>query len=113
MDIKSIPIQGPGLWFGKNKNNIILVYETSVQDGKNRSIMEYCKHDNVPIGEWFNIVIVTFLKRIELYINGRLTTTCVFKGLPITNYGNLYFNAAGGFKGELKCFRYINKKIRT
>lgn len=107
-----IPKQCPGIWMTPKHNNLRIVFNTDIlHKNENNNYLEYCQINNIPIGRWIHISIVLVDKSVELYLNGLLVRTCVFKGKPIFNKGPLQLCYLGGFQGKLKNFRYISSQL--
>lgn len=101
-------LQMPGVWLGKDTNELIVNVNTFSPTDVNRNIIERCQIDNIPINKWFHISIVLINKNLDIYLNGRLKNRCQLDGVPKENYGDLYINIDGGFDGFLSKMRYFN-----
>ena len=100
--------QAPALYFADDINNLRAVVTTTNADGLQ---LEYCDIMNVPIKEWFNIVMVINGNFMVLYINGRMERTCVFNGVVKNNNGPLSVNSPRGFNGLLAKLEYFGKAL--
>ena len=109
----SVGKQSPGIWMTPNQNNLRVVFTTKrlSKDNEIKDYLEYCQINDIPIGVWCHISIVLVNKTVEIYLNGNLVRTCVFKGKPEMNKGPLQVSYSGGFNGQLRNFRYIGEKL--
>lgn len=74
------------------------------------ALLEYADLEDIPIGEWFQVVVVVTAKRMELYLNGQLAQTYVFVGscdftTCTTNDG--YFAPNVRYQARMTNFRYM------
>jgi hypothetical protein len=123
LSFNNVPEQYPGIWLGDKVNNLRIALTTDVpvnacsiakssSSDKNsvtetsRSI-EYLEMKNVPIGEWFHIVVVLRDRTVELYLNGQLTNTKVLIGNPVPSIDNGYLGVGSTVSGKLSTFRYM------
>ena len=82
-------------------------------DSSDTSLLEYADLEDIPIGEWFQLVVVVTAKRMELYLNGQLAQTYVFIGSCdyakkscITNDG-FFAPSNVRYQARLTNFRYM------
>lgn len=111
----SVSKQCPGIWMTPNQNNLRVVFNTKRLDKENnlKTFLEYCQINDIPIGRWCHISVVLINKTVEIYLNGELVRTCIFKGEPEFNTGPLQVSYSGGFNGNIKNLRYIGKKLES
>lgn len=98
----SWPLRAPGVWLNPDKN-AIRVYMNSYKE-----ISEYVDVENIPIGKWFNLILVLKDRNMDVYINGNLKRSLKLQGIPKQNYGDLYVNAFGGYSGQISRLRYYD-----
>lgn len=65
----------------KELNNLI-VQVTSLAGSS--SITNTCSVDNVPLQAWVNVLVSVYGRSIDVYIDGKLTKTCVMPGTAIS-----------------------------
>jgi len=122
LSFNNIPEQYPGIWLGDKVNNLRIALTTdvplnacsvakSVLDKNSitetsRSI-EYLEMKNVPVGEWFHIVVVLRERTVELYLNGHLVSTKILIGNPVQSIDNGYLGVGSTVSGKLCTFRYM------
>lgn len=95
-------IQCPGLWIGKNSNELRLYINTF---GINS---EYIQIKNLPLKKWFCFIYTQTNFVADVYINGRLKEQKELRTLPRQNYSNLYINQNEGFEGYISNLSYYN-----
>jgi hypothetical protein len=78
---------------------------TKAADG---SIIHNCSVTNVPIQKWVNLLISTYGRTLDVYLDGKLVKTCVLPGVPKINQdASVYVTPAGGFAGWTAKFQYF------
>ena len=79
----------PSLALGAMQNNLIVstaVYPTnSGSSGTTSPINHTCTVDNIPLQRWVNIIVSLNGRTMDVYINGKLTRTCVLPGVAKVN----------------------------
>ena len=65
---------GPELILGANENTITAIVDTG--NGPT-----YCQVAQVPIQTWVNVIVVLNQQALDVYIDGKLTRTCVLPGV--------------------------------
>lgn len=92
----------PSLSLAAMQNNLIVatsVYPTSEQDVET-PISHTCTVDNIPLQRWVNIIVSLNGRTMDVYINGKLTRTCVLPGVPKMNpEADVVITPSGGFSG--------------
>jgi hypothetical protein len=62
---------------------------------------------NVPIQKWVNVLISTYGRSLDIYIDGKLVRTCVLPGVArIESSTPVYITPNGGFAGWTAKFQY-------
>ena len=105
--------QAPGIWLQRVDSDLRIVVKMNTfntyEGCKGESCyIEKCSIGNIPLNKWIHLNLVVINKNVDLYINGYLKKRCLLKGLPFQNFGDVYLNAFGGFKGFLSRVRYFN-----
>jgi hypothetical protein len=77
-----------------------------------------CDIENVPLNRWFHLAITVKDDSVEVYIDGKLSKSCVYENLPLISKGDLWITNKGGFDGKLTQFKVIpyyltHSEIRT
>jgi hypothetical protein len=76
--------------------------------GTGKNIIHTCKVTNVPIQKWVNLLISTYGRTLDVYLDGKLVKTCVMPGIAkINSDANLYVTPLGGFYGWTSKFQYF------
>jgi hypothetical protein len=92
----------PSLSLAAMQNNLIVataVYPTSEQEVET-PISHTCTVDNIPLQRWVNIIVSLNGRTMDVYINGKLTRTCVLPGVPRINpEADVVITPSGGFSG--------------
>jgi hypothetical protein len=75
--------------------------------GTDGSIIHTCSVSNIPIQKWVNLLISTYGRTLDVYLDGKLVKTCVLPGVTkINENANVYVTPAGGFSGWTSKFQY-------
>jgi hypothetical protein len=76
--------------------------------GSGDNIIHNCKVTNIPIQKWVNLLISTYGRTLDVYLDGKLVKTCVLPGIvKINNAANVYVTPLGGFYGWTSKFQYF------
>jgi hypothetical protein len=71
------------------------------------SVVHTCKISNVPIQKWVNLLISTYGRSLDVYIDGKLVKTCLLPGIAkINSTAPIYITPNGGFNGWTSKFQY-------
>jgi len=72
------------------------------------SVNHTCNVSNIPIQKWVNLLISTYGRTLDLYLDGKLVQTCVLPGVAKINPdANVYVTPSGGFAGWTAKFQYF------
>lgn len=97
----------PKVSLGANENDLNVSMKL---DGGDNTFM--CGLPNVPLQRWTNIIITLNGRSMDLYLNGKLTRTCLLKDVPsIDATSNLLLTPNGGFSGYTTNFKYWSDTI--
>jgi len=79
--------------------------------GIKTSISKLCKVNRIPTQKWVNIIVSLSSVSVDMYIDGKLSKTCLVNGIPETISGqNVYISPGGiGFSGWNAKFEYWAK----
>ncbi len=92
----------PKVSLGANENDLNVSMKL---DGGDNTFM--CGLPNVPLQRWTSIIITLNGRSMDLYLNGKLTRTCLLKDVPsIDSTSNLLLTPNGGFSGYTTNFKY-------
>ena len=62
---------------------------------------DQCVLKDVPLQKWVHIVVSVYNNTCDIYIDGKLGSSCVLKGFPQLNQGDLHIAPDGGFGGRI------------
>jgi hypothetical protein len=97
----------PKVSLGANENDLNVSMKL---DGGSNTFM--CGLPNVPLQRWTNIIITLNGRSMDLYLNGKLTRTCLLKEVPnIDTTSNLLLTPNGGFSGYTTNFKYWSDTV--
>jgi len=66
-----------------------------------------CMVANIPIQKWVNVLISTYGRSLDIYIDGKLVRTCVLPGVArVESSTPVYITPNGGFSGWTAKFQY-------
>lgn len=83
-------------------------------DGSGNQVSDtfMCGMSNMPLQRWTNIIMTLNGRSMDLYLNGKLTRTCILKGVPnVDNTSDLLLTPNGGFIGYTTNFKYWSDTI--
>jgi len=125
-DTQSISVSGvsgsnpcPAVILGSVENNIsilltcyagssVVTTSDDVTSADGSTIIHTCTVSNIPIQKWVNLLISTYGRTLDVYLDGKLVKTCVLPGVPkINQNSNVYVTPAGGFSGWTGKFQYF------
>jgi hypothetical protein len=76
------------------------------------SITHHCNVSNVPIQKWVNLLISTYGRTLDVYLDGKLVKTCVMPGVAkINTTSDVFITPNGGFSGWTTSFQYFATSI--
>lgn len=96
------PNSSPGLYLIEGKNTLVIAMNTF------NSIIEEIHINDIPLNKWINVGIRVKGLVMDTYINGTIVNRHQFKSVPKQNYGDVFINHGGGFKGDLSDLRYFH-----
>jgi len=71
------------------------------------SIVHTCNVSNIPLQKWVNLLVSTYGRTLDVYLDGKLVKTCVLPGIPMINQNaDVYVTPSGGFSGWTAKFQY-------
>ena len=98
--------RNPGLWIRPNERKLHIRSKTSnsVNDGIMATKFTF------DLDTWYHVAIVIDKKEMKFYVNGQLSESYTFSGIPHTN-GDLYLHLEGGYSGKTANLEYISKAM--
>jgi len=102
----------PSIVLGAIENNVKI--ETTVYPSaqSKKSSTHTCNVANVPIQKWVNLIVSLYGRTLDVYIDGKLTRTCVLPGVAkIANNAPVYVTPLGGFSGYTSNIHYYGDAV--
>lgn len=114
---------GPGIYIQPSKTTTnssaanMVIFMNTVSSKPNpkdySSIYETIQVNDVPMNNWFNLMVRLENKVMDVYINGTITQRLIFTDVPLQNYDDVYVCSNGGFAGYLSDLRYFNYALNV
>lgn len=109
----------PGVWLYPKNNNIMVRVDThgnknNMNPSKDKNLIKKelpCDIDNIPVQRWVHVAIVLMNRTLDVYINGKLTRSCLLENVPKFNDGNMFINQNGGYDGLISDLMYSNQAL--
>lgn len=102
----------PSIVLGAIENNVKIettVYPSSTSDSGSTHT---CNVANVPIQKWVNLIVSLYGRTLDVYIDGKLTRTCVLPGVAkISPNAPVYVTPLGGFSGYTSNINYYGDAL--
>jgi hypothetical protein len=105
----------PSIWLRKNTNTLVVQVglDTILGDGSDK--IDRCEFKNFPLQKWVNLNVSMRNNVLDIFIDGTLVKSCILKGSPTINSGDLHvFNQGpngSGFLGYISRLEYTNKAL--
>jgi hypothetical protein len=66
---------------------------------------------DLPLQKWTHVSINYYSNNIDIYMDGKLSSSCKLNIIPVINLRNMIITPNGGFDGELSNIIYTNIKL--
>jgi len=86
---------------GKEENDL------SIDIGLEKNKKHTCEVPNIPIQKWVSCIVSIYGRSLDVYLNGKLTRTCILENVAKTNNNDVKITPDGGFMGYTSSFQYI------
>lgn len=101
----------PSVTLGANRNDVSISLtcypSTESSSSGNNSVVHNCKLQNIPIQKWNNLLFSVYGKSMDVYLDGKLTRTCILPGTAkVTDSSNVFVTPGGGFSGQTAKLQY-------
>ena len=109
----------PSIWLRKNTNTLVVQVglDTILDSSNNGSEIDQCEFKNFPLQKWVNLNVSMRNNVLDIFIDGTLVKSCILKGSPTINDGDLHvFNkgpSGDGFNGYISRLEYTNKALNS
>jgi hypothetical protein len=70
-----------------------------------------CIVRDFPLQKWVHVVVSVYNNITDIYIDGKLQSSCVLKGFPDVGSGDLHINPDGGFDGSIGKMVFVNTSL--
>jgi hypothetical protein len=70
-----------------------------------------CLVDNIPLQKWIHVVVSVYNNIVDIYTDGKLSSSCVLRGFPLATNGDLRIVPEGGFSGSLSSMVVVNSAL--
>ena len=96
-----------------NYDNLYNIYNTNKEHFNSELAVSECSIYNIPIQRWSHYSINIVDNMVEVYIDGKLDTSCNLDVINKINTSSLIINPNGGFSGNLSNIYYSNIRLST
>ena len=103
----NFPNNAPGLYLAPYTNTLVVMMNTF------NEINEEIHIPDIPLNKWVNVIMRCTNKTFDVFINGIITRSVTFIGVPKQNYGDVYVAMNGGFDGYISNLMYFNHSLGT
>ena len=95
-------------YFNKNTGKMGTKIDCSTCSGNGSSKMSTCTVSNFPLQKWVNLTVSVYGRTLDVYLDGKLTHTCVLPGpANMNNLNNIVITPQGaGFDGYTSDLTY-------
>lgn len=98
--------RAPGLWLYPDTNALHARINTFASPN------EGCDIKNIPLQKWVHIAYVLNNRTVDMYIDGKLERSCVLRGVPKLNDGEVHVCDNGGFFGKISNLVYFRYGLK-
>lgn len=70
-----------------------------------------CLVEDFPLQKWVHVVISQYNQVVDIYVDGKLRSSCVMPGFPMLTQENLVLSPDGGFSGQMTNVSYYNTAL--
>jgi hypothetical protein len=70
-----------------------------------------CFVENFPLQKWVHLVVSQYNNVIDIYVDGKLHSSCSLPGFPDPGTGSLVLSPEGGYSGQMSSVVYINSAM--
>ena len=121
----------PSIWLKGGENTLVVLtgldtlvtkdncVSESESECDNNDMVDRCEVKNFPLQRWVNVNVSLRNNVLDIFMDGSLKKSCILKGFPTTNVGDLHVFKPGtdsegpGFNGYISKLEYTNKALST
>ena len=93
-------------------NMTVTTKESFATDTTKASIsVGICSVDELPLQRWVHVVVSVYNNIVDIYIDGKLSSSCVLKGFPLASTSDLRIVPEGGFSGSIANVVSVNSAL--
>ena len=70
-----------------------------------------CLVEDFPLQKWVHVVVSQYNQVVDIYVDGKLRSSCVMPGFPMLTQENLVLSPDGGFSGQMTNVTYYNTAL--
>ena len=107
----------PNVMLSSNTNSLKVLI--NVEDNLNNiegnddddSLINVCEVKDIPLQRWVNVNLSLNNKVMDIFMDGKLSKTCIINGYPKPNIGSMDITPNGGFNGFISSVRFSNSSL--
>jgi len=70
-----------------------------------------CFVEDFPLQKWVHLVVSQYNNVIDIYVDGKLRSSCSLPGFPDPGTGSLVLSPEGGYSGQMSSVVYVNSAM--
>lgn len=83
--------------------------EQELEEAKRQEqLFDTCYVRNIPMQKWTNITLSVYQNTVDIYVDGKLSSSCNLKGFPQPNKNDLLIAPLEGFDGYMSNTKFFN-----
>ena len=103
--------QGPLVSFAATQNNIDIEVDVYPNTNEDSNVTHTCTVTNVPLQKWVNVMLSVYNKTLDVYIDGKLSRSCLLPGVPrLSRSEDIIVTPDGGFTGNTAGFQFWDEE---
>ena len=108
----------PNVMLSSNTNSlkVLINVEDNLNDiegeeDDDASLINVCEVKDIPLQRWVNVNLSLNNKVMDIFMDGKLSKTCIINGYPKPNIGSMDITPNGGFNGFISSVRFSNSSL--
>ena len=103
--------QGPLVSLSPTQNNIDIEVDVYPNTNEDSNVTHTCSVTNVPLQKWVNIMLSVYNKTLDVYVDGKLSRSCLLPGVPrLSRSEDIVITPDGGFSGNTAGFQFWDEE---